>query len=56
MKRQQHKKVYSEPTDNPDLYRIVMIMRKPKPKSKFRTIMWLAWHYQYSAQIYKKWK
>ena len=45
MKR--HKQCYSEPTDNPDLMRVIIIMRKPKPKSKFRRIMWRAHHLKY---------
>jgi len=42
-----HKQFYSEPTDNPNINRIVMIMRKPKDKSRFRRIMWWAWHYKW---------
>jgi hypothetical protein len=45
MKR--HKQHYFEQVeDNPDLHRIVMIWRKPKPKSRIRTIMFWAWHVQ----------
>ncbi len=44
MKR--HKQFYSEPTDNPDINRIIVIMRKPKKKSYFRRRMWLAWNYK----------
>ena len=42
-----HKRFYTEPTDNPDLTRIVLIMRKPKPKSRIRRVFWRAWHYKF---------
>lgn len=54
MKR--HKQYYFEPTDQPNVHRIIMIMRKPKDKSRFRRIMWLAWHYRYCEVLYKKCK
>ena len=53
MKR--HKKFYFEPAEeNPKLYRIVMIMRKPKKRLLIRTIMYWAWHVQSDKQYIKK--
>jgi len=55
MKR--HKQYYFEQVpEQPNLHHIVMIMRKPKNKSRFRRIMFLAWHYQYCETLYKKCK
>ena len=43
-----HKRFYFEQTsEQPNLYRIVMIARRPKHKSKIRRIIWLAWHYKW---------
>jgi hypothetical protein len=42
-----HKRYYFEPTDHPNLHRIVVIMRRPKTKSRFRRIIWWAWHYKF---------
>ena len=46
MKR--HKTHYFEPADSPNLHRIVMIWRRPKPKSRIRRIMWNAYHYKFN--------
>ena len=43
-----HKKVYSEPTDNPSIDRIIIIMRKPKKQSRIRRIMWMAYHFKFN--------
>jgi hypothetical protein len=42
-----HKKHYFEATDNPSITRVILIMRKPKPKSRMRRIMWIAHHLKY---------
>ena len=42
-----HKRYYFEPDENPKLTRIIVIMRKPKPKSRMRRIMWIAHHLKY---------
>ena len=38
-----HKRVYSLPTDREEVYRIIMIVRFPKPKKLIRKIMYIAW-------------
>lgn len=38
-----HKRIYSEPTDNPNIMKIIMIFRNLKPKSRIRKTMWRAW-------------
>ena len=53
MKR--HKRYYFEPiTDNPELTRIVMIMREPKKQSRIRRCMYWAHHIQSDKQYIKK--
>lgn len=53
MKR--HKQFYFKPAeDNPELTRIVMIMRRPKKQSRIRRIMFWAWHFQSDKQFIKK--
>ena len=46
MKR--HKRHYFEPTDNPDITRVVVVWRKPKPKSTIRRTMWWAYHSKFN--------
>ena len=46
MKR--HKRHYFEPTDNPKLTRIILVMPKLKPKSKIRRIMWRAYYFKFN--------
>ena len=38
-----HKRVYSVPTDNEHIFRIIMIVRFPRPKNIIRRIMCRAW-------------
>jgi hypothetical protein len=53
MKR--HKQYYFEPSErHPDAYRIIMIWRKPKKRSRIRSIMYWAWHVQSDKQYIKK--
>ena len=53
MKR--HKQYYFEPIEsNPDLHRIVMIWRKPKKRSRIRTVTYWAWQVQSDKQYIKK--
>jgi hypothetical protein len=53
MKR--HKQYYFEQVEgNPDLHRIVMIMRKPKKRSRIRKCMYWAWQLQSDKQFIKK--
>ena len=52
MKR--HKQYYFAPTDQPNINRIVMIMRGPKKRSRIRKIMYWAWQYQSDKQYAKK--
>jgi hypothetical protein len=50
-----HKQHYFEQVEvNPNLYRIVMIRRKPKKRSRIRKCMYWAWHYQSDKQYAKK--
>ena len=52
MKR--HKRFYFKPAeDNPELTRVVMIMRRPKKQSRIRRIMFWAWHFQSDKQFIK---
>jgi hypothetical protein len=52
MKR--HKGYYFRPTDNPDLQEIVVIIRRPKPRSRIRTIMWWAANIKWDHAMYNK--
>lgn len=50
---------YFRPTDNPNVKEIVVIMRRPKPKSKLRNIMWWAWQIKwdhFAAEKYKEYE
>jgi hypothetical protein len=50
-----HKQHYFEQVEvNPNLYRIVMIWRKPKKRSRIRKIIYWAWQYQSDKQYAKK--
>lgn len=49
-----HKQYYFEPTDNPSINRIIIIMRKPKPQSRIRKIMWRAATIKWDTAVYKK--
>jgi hypothetical protein len=53
MKR--HKQYYFEQVpEQPNLHHIVMIMRKPKKRSRIRKIMYWAWQLQSDKQYAKK--
>ena len=53
MKR--HKQHYFEQIEvNPNLYRIIMIWRKPKKRSRIRWCMYWAWQVQSDKQFIKK--
>ena len=47
MQTKRHKTFYFESIGSPDITRIVLIMRKPKPKSRIRRVFWRAWHYKF---------
>ena len=49
-----HKQYYFEPTDQPNINRIVMIMREPKKRSRIRKCMYWAWQLQSDKQYIKK--
>jgi hypothetical protein len=50
-----HKQHYFEQVEvNPNLYRIVMIRRKPKKRSRIRKCMYWAWQLQSDKQFIKK--
>ena len=34
--------------------RVIIVMRKPKPRSYIRRRMWWAWNYKEDKQMYKK--
>jgi hypothetical protein len=50
-----HKQYFYEPAGN-NLTRVIVIMRKPKPKSYIRRRMWWAWNYKWDHSHYKKYK
>jgi hypothetical protein len=43
-----HKRHYFEPTDNPDITRVVVVWRNLKPKSRIRRLMWIAHHLKFN--------
>jgi hypothetical protein len=50
-----HKRYYFEPIEGqPNVHRIVMIMRGPKKRSRIRWCMYWAWQYQSDKQFIKK--
>lgn len=52
MKR--HKRTLFEKTDDGNLNKVIIIIRKPKQTSYIRKRMYWAWNYKWDCQMYKK--